>query len=432
VRSLSVSAVALCSAVALALVLTAANACAIEAWQQFRGPDGQGHSHSTGLPTQWSESTGIVWKSALPGLGHSSPVFVDRQLWMTAGVNEGKSLRVLCVDAETGMLLNDLEIFTPSDPPHINAKNSYASPTAAIEPGRVYVHFGTVGTACIDTATAKPVWTNTEIHWDHQEGPGSSPILYENLLIFHADGRDSQSIVALDKQTGKIVWNTKRSGPISETPDFRKAFCTPLVIHVAGKPQLVSPCADRVIGYDPASGAELWNVDYKGFSNVPRPVFGGGLLYVCTGYMRPQLWAINPSGEGDITQSAVAWKVDKQAPANPSPLLLERELYMVSDQGVLTCLDAGNGEVVWRERLGGNFSASPIAGDGKLYFASEDGVTSVVAPGKEFKLLAANKLDGRIMASPVVYGRHLLLRTGTHLYKVGQPEVEKTVAADGK
>jgi outer membrane protein assembly factor BamB len=427
------SAIALSPALALTFALTVPGAVrAVEAWPQFRGPDGQGHSRSTGLPTQWSESTGIVWKAALPGLGHSSPVFVDRQLWMTAGLNEGKSVRALCVDAESGKLLHDLEVFTPADPPHINAKNSYASPTPVIEAGRVYVHFGTVGTACIDTQTGKPVWTNTDIHWDHQEGPGSSPILHQNLLIFPADGRDNQSIVALDKQTGKVVWNSKRSGPTSDTPDFRKAFCTPLLIEIAGKPQLISPCADRVIAYDPSSGAELWKINYKGFSNVPRPVFGDGLLYVCTGYMRPQLWAIDPSGQGDITQSAVVWKVDKQVPANPSPILIGNELYMVSDQGILTCLDARKGDLVWRERLGGNFSASPIAADKVLYLAGEDGTTSVVATGRKFNLLATNKLDGRIMASPVVYGRHLLVRTASHLYKLGQPEVEKTVASDGK
>jgi outer membrane protein assembly factor BamB len=238
--------------------------------------------------------------------------------------------------------------------------------------------------------------------------------------------------VALDKQTGKVVWNSKRSGPTSDTPDFRKAFCTPLLIEIAGKPQLISPCADRVIAYDPSSGAELWKINYKGFSNVPRPVFGDGLLYVCTGYMRPQLWAIDPSGQGDITQSGVVWKVDKQVPANPSPILIGNELYMVSDQGILTCLDARKGDLVWRERLGGNFSASPIAADKVLYLAGEDGTTSVVATGRKFNLLATNKLDGRIMASPVVYGRHLLVRTASHLYKLGQPEVEKTVASDGK
>jgi outer membrane protein assembly factor BamB len=359
-------------------------------------------------------------------------VFVDRNIWMTTALDEGKSLRGICIDGDTGRLLQSIELFTPAQPPHINAKNSYASPTPVIEASRLYVHFGTVGTACIDTGSGNVLWKNTDLHWDHQEGPGSSPILHENLVIFHADGRDSQSIVALDKQTGQVAWNTKRSGPISDTPDFRKAFCTPLVIDVAGKQQLISPCADRVIAYDPATGSELWKVNYKGFSNVPRPIYGNGLLYVCTGYMKPQLWAIDPSGQGDITQSSVVWKVDKQVPANSSPILVDQQVYMVSDQGILTCLDALKGDVLWKERVGGNHSASPIAADGKLYFCSEDGATTVVKVGRQFELLGSNKLDGRIMASPAVYGRNLLLRTATHLYKLGQPEPEKTAATETK
>jgi outer membrane protein assembly factor BamB len=387
-------------------------------WPQFRGPGGQGHAGSHELCIEWSESRNVTWKAAVPGKGWSSPVIAGNTIWLTSAIDGGKSLRATAIDRCSGRPIHDVEIANPTNPPKINDKNSYASPTPVIDDGRLYVHFGTFATACLDAASGKLLWRCDELKLDHTEGPGSSPVICGDLLIIHCDGIDVQFVVALDKLTGRVRWKTPRSGPFKDDPQQRKAFCTPLVIDVEGRPQLISPGAERVAAYDPTNGKELWHVNYDGFSNVPRPVFGNGLLFIATGYMRPQMWAIRPGGEGDLTDGAVVWRCAKQAPANPSPILLGNELYMVSDAGVASCLDAATGSEHWHKRLGGNFSASPVAAGGRIYFSSEEGATHVIEAGKQIKLLAANQLDGRLMASPAVAGDSLFLRTDTHLYRI--------------
>jgi outer membrane protein assembly factor BamB len=407
------------------LVFLSAHAPAAE-WPQFRGPTGQGHAEAQDLPIRWSESEHVTWKTAIPGTGWSSPVIDGPQIWMTTAVDDGRSLRAVCVDRDSGRIVRDVEVFRIEQPAAINPKNSYASPTPVLADRRLYVHFGTFGTACVNADTGDLVWRNQELKLEHKEGPGSSPVLWRNLLIVTCDGLDVQFVAALQEDTGHVAWKTRRSGANNPNPDFRKTFGTPLVINVDGQDQLVSLGADRLYGYDPATGEELWWVDYKGFSNVPRPLFAHGLIYVCTGFTRPQFWAIRPGGRGDVTQTHVAWKFTREAPKNPSPIIVGQELYMVSDRGVLTCLDALTGEARWIERLGGNYSASPVYPvypDGRLYFCSEEGQTFVLAPGKEFKLLAANQLDGRLMASPAVAGDALFLRTDGHLYRIEQPVI---------
>lgn len=397
----------------------AATARADENWYQFRGPGGQGMSDSTGLPVTWSETENITWKVPLPGRGWSSPVVWDGQIWMTAATDDGHSLHALCVDPASGHLLHDVDVFKVDKPPHLNAKNSYASPTPVIEPGHVYIHFGTMGTACLATDTAKILWTNRDLQLDHQMGPGSSPIIYHDLLIFNCDGMDVQYVVALDKHTGKIAWKTNRSVKPDARIDRRKAFCTPLVVPIHGRDVLISPGAGAVIAYEPSSGQELWKVSYApGYSNVPRPVYGHDLIFIGTGYDKAQLWAIKPEGHGDVTATNVAWKFTKQAPLNPSPLLWEDQLYIVSDNGVATCLNAVTGETFWTHRLGSDFSASPVWAEERVYFPSESGATTVVQTGHEYKELAVNHLDGRIMASPAIVGHAIILRTDTHLYRI--------------
>jgi outer membrane protein assembly factor BamB len=402
------------------VVLGLAGMCdAADHWPQFRGPDGQGHASASGLPTEWSEQKNIVWRTPIPGEGWSSPVIFGDQIWMTtAEGNEEKSLRAVCVDRETGKLLRNVEVFSLAEPGTVNAKNTFASPTPVIEAGRLYVHFGTFGTACLSTETGKLLWTNRDLKLDHKEGPGSSPILYGDLLIFNCDGMDVQYVVALDKHSGRVVWKTDRSGPTAENPDLRKAYSTPLVITVDGQDQLISTGADRVIAYEPATGKEIWVVYYKGYSNVPRPVFGDGRLIISTGFTKPQLWAIRPQGRGDLTETNVLWRFLKQVPANPSPLLVGDEVYMVSDRGVATCIDAKTGEACWTERLGGNYSASPMFADGRVFIFSEDGKTFVLEPGRKYHVLATNQLDGRIMASPAMLGRTIYLRTDKYLYRI--------------
>jgi outer membrane protein assembly factor BamB len=402
-------------------------------WPQFRGPGGQGHGDATNLPVRWSENEHVTWKTAIPGTGWSSPVIRGSQIWVTTAIDDGRSLCAVCVDRKTGAISHNVEVFHVDQPEMINPKNSYASPTPVLDEGRLYVHFGTYGTACLNADTSEVQWRNQELKLEHKEGPGSSPVLWQDRLILTCDGLDVQFVAALHTDTGHLVWKTPRTGANNPNLDFRKTYGTPLVITHEGQHQLISTGADRVYAYDPASGKELWWANYKGFSNVPRPLYAHGLLYICTGFARPQLWAIRPGGKGDVTETHVVWQFAREAPKNPSPIIVGQELYMVSDRGVLACLDALSGKELWTHRLGGNYSASPVYADGRLYFCSEEGQAFVLAPGKEFKLLATNQLDGRLMASPAVVERALFLRTDTHLYRIEQrPEVIKADAVTGE
>ncbi|HEX3657734.1 MAG TPA: PQQ-binding-like beta-propeller repeat protein [Pirellulales bacterium] len=408
----------------LALLLMPATAWAADDWPQFRGPDGQGHAPANAQPPlTWSEQENVRWKTAIPGEGWSSPVVLGRQIWMTTAVDRGHSLRAVCVDRDSGSVLHDVEVFRIEQPESVNAKNSYASPTPVIEDGRVYVHFGTNGTACLATATGSILWKNNSLKLEHKEGPGSSPILYREFLIVNCDGMDVQYVVALDKHTGRIAWKTDRTGKPADNPDWRKGYSTPLVIQVAGQTQLISSGASQVVAYDPSNGRELWKVRYKGFSVVPRPIFGDGLLFVVTDFGRPQLWAMRPGGSGnqgsgDLTDTAVAWQATRQISAAPSPLLVGEQLYLVTNRGVASSLDAKTGKSIWTERLGGDYSASPTLAGGRIYIPAEDGRTYVLEPAREYKLLATNQLDGRQMATPAFCGAAIFLRTDKHLYRI--------------
>lgn len=389
-------------------------------WPQFRGPQGDGQAGSPGLPVEWSERKNVRWKQPIPGIGWSSPVIMGGQIWLTTAVEEGKSLHAICVEEASGKILHDIEVFRVKIPVAIHNTNSHASPTPVIEPGRVYVNFGTSGTACIDTATGKILWTNTELSLDHEVGPGSSPILYENLLILTCDGYNVRYVVALDKSTGKVVWNKPRPGELNKSGTINKAFSTPLMVRVDSNRQLaVSPSAQQVVAYEPKTGEVAWLVRYDGFSNVPRPVVGWGKVFVCTGYPKPEIWAIRLDGKGDVSNTHVDWVYKGQVPAKPSPIIVDTRLYMIADStGVLTCLDCFTGKEVWKKRLDSGYSASPICADGLLFFCQENGVTHVIEPGPRFHRVAENHLNGRQMASPAVSGKALYLRTDSHLYRI--------------
>lgn len=391
---------------------------AIEGWPQFRGPTGQGHAQAGGLPLHFSETNQVKWKTAIPGTGWSSPVILENKIWFSTALEEGRSLRAIGVDQESGRILHDVEIFTVEKPEFKHALNSYASPTPVVEKGRVYISFGDYGTACLDTGNGKVIWKNRELRLDHENGPGSSPILFEDKLIIPCDGTNVQYIAALYKKDGTVAWRTDRSGKIDKAPPMKKAYSTPLVVPVGGKAQLIIPAAEYLYSYDPHQGRELWKLHYPGFSNVPRPIFGHGLLYICTGFGKPELWAIRPDGQGDVGEKQVAWKVTRQAPAKPSPILVGEHLFMVSDNGIATCLDAKTGKEKWQERLGAEFSASPVYASQHLFFPSHDGRVFVIAPAPEFKPVATNQFASGFMASPAVVDNALFLRSKTHLYRI--------------
>ncbi len=398
----------------------AGRAVPAEDWPQFRGPTGQGHSTERGLPLDWSESRNVIWKTPVPGTGWSSPVVAGGRVWLTTAV--GDSLRALAFDRATGREAVNVEVFRADRSGALNPKNSRASPTPIVDGGRVYVHFGADGTAAL-TEAGEIVW-RTRLRYESQHGGGGSPALHDGLLIVNCDGNGGDAfVVALDARTGKTRWKTWRRSPADQ------AYSTPLVIRTGDRDAVVSVGAFRTAAYDPATGKELWRVSYgDGFSNVPRPVFGHGLVYIATGFQQAALLAVRADGTGDVTKTHVAWTLQRGAPHTPSPLLVGDELYIVNDTGIASSVDARTGAMRWQHRLGGNHSASPVYADGRVYFLSEDGVATVIAPGPEFKLLSTNRLDGATLASMAISDGSIFIRTNSHLYRIGaQQPITATV-----
>ncbi|MGH9718863.1 MAG: PQQ-binding-like beta-propeller repeat protein [Bryobacteraceae bacterium] len=395
-----------------ALLISLSLCLLAEDWPEFRGPTGQGHSTERGLPLTWSESENVRWKAPIPGRGWSSPAILGDRIWLTSSLNDGGSLHAISLDRESGRVLLDVEVFRPSGGGPMNQKNNHASPTPILEGDRVYVHFGPLGTACL-SSDGKVLWKQ-KLSYEPQHGPGGSPALHGDLLIINCDGLDTQYVTALDKKTGRVRWKSPRRGS--------QAYVTPLMIRVGERSLAISTGAFRTVAYEPETGKEVWSVRYgQGFSNVPRPVYAHGLVFLCTGFFEPRLLAVRPDGKGDVTESHVAWSAQRGVPLTPSPIVVGNELYMVSDNGILSCLDAKTGKPHYQQRLGGNFSASPVFADGRIYFLNEDGEASVIAPGTEFKKLATNRIDERTLASFAVAGGSIFIRGERRLYRVVRP-----------
>lgn len=406
----------------LCLTVVVLSQAASADWPQFRGPGGQGISEADQIPVRWSDTENVVWKTPIDGLAWSSPAVVEGRIYITTAVpvsgGASQSLRALCLDAAAGSVIWDKELFQQTGEVEIHGKNSHASPTPLVDSGRVYVHFGPHGTACL-TTDGEVVWTTQKLEYGPRHGTGASPALAGDVLVIPCDGWDVQYVVGLERASGEIRWKTERD--TNPTKGF--SFSTPLVIEAGGRTQAVCPGSDAVFAYDPATGDKLWRVRYgDGYSVVPRPLYAHGLVYVCTGYNQPLLLAIDPTGSGDVTDSHVKWSVRRAVPHNPSPIVVGDELYFVSDQGVATCVDARTGDQHWQERFGGNFSASPVAADGKVYFQDENGTAIIVAAGPEFRELARNDWGGgvRTFASYAVLDGALIMRSETHLYRVEQ------------
>src|SRR5262245_26348786 len=399
-----------------------------ENWPQFRGPDGTGHSDARSLPLYWSETRNVIWKTAIHDRGWSSPVIYGKQIWLTSAREDGRELFVLCIDRDTGKMIRDWKLFDVAQPQFVHPFNTHASPTPVIEKGRVYVTFGAAGTACIDTKTFRILWERRDIECNHFRGAGSSPILFRNLLLMHFDGSDRQFVMALDKMTGKTVWQTGRSidfqdldkdGKPAADGDLRKAFSTPQVERINGRWEMISLGAKAAYSYDPFTGRELWRVEERGqHSASTRPVIGHGMIFFPTGFSAGQLFAVRTGGEGLITDTHVVWKVKRAVSNKPSILLVDDLIYMIGDAGIASCIDAKTGEQVWQQRIGGEYSASPVYADGRLWFFSEDGKTTVLKPGRVFEQVGENRLDEGFLASPAIAGKAFYLRTRTHLYRI--------------
>lgn len=391
-------------------------------WSEFRGPAGTGHSDATGLPREWSETQNVAWKAAVHGRGWSSPVVLGGQVWLTTATRDGRELSVLAFDRESGRVLHDILLFRVPKPEDTARYNSFASPTPVIEDGRVYVHFGSYGTAALDTRTGKTLWERRDLPCNHWRAPGSSPVLHGELLIVHFDGYDLQYAVALDKKTGRTVWKADRTHDYAtDDGDLKKAYATPVVIEAGGRSQLISQAAKAVLSLDPRTGRELWRVRYDSHSAATRVLTANGLLYVGSGRGPSELLAIRPDGTGDVTATHVAWKAARGIGSSPSPLLVGDLIYTVADKGgVVTCLDAKTGAEVWRSRTGAAANtASPLFADGSLYFFAEDGSGLMLAPGREYRELGRAQLaEGGVMATPAIAGRALFVRTESHLYRI--------------
>jgi outer membrane protein assembly factor BamB len=426
------------------LLVFAATGHSGESWPQFRGPDGQGHSDATDLPADWDNPENILWKTSIPGRGWSSPVVMDGQVWLTTALEtEGSaelrkrqlegdtfadskdvvqsvSLHAIGIDLHTGTVLHDLVLVDIDEPVPIHSLNSYASPTPVLAPERLYCDFGRMGTFCVDVNRGEVVW-HQQLQQIHSVGPGSSPLLVDGLLILTCDGLVEQFVAALDTATGEMVWRTSRPPMSGDDGELHKAFSTPILVGSAAGQQLFVPGAQWAAAYEPRTGKEIWRMQHgEGFSLVPRPVAAGGIVYMYTGFAGKGLLAIRIDGHGVVTDSHVVWNQNGVASMRPSPLLINGRIYTVTESGVASCVNAETSEIVWRKRLGGNFSASLLFAANQIYACSEEGVVTVFQTGDEYQELEKHYLEERIMASPAVVGESILLRTGDYLYRIGR------------
>lgn len=404
---------------------------ASDQWLMFRGPTGQGIADAKDVPIKWKEkddsgpAENIKWKTELPGQAWSSPVVNGNQIWMTNASLDGKSLRVLRAALDTGKIEIDQEVFHIDEPEFKHATNSYASPTPVLDPDRVYVYYGTYGTACLSTKDGSKIWENRKLPHNTQNSAGSTPIPYKDKLLICMDGMDTQFQVALNKSDGSVAWKTARSMPVvNKKEDMKKAYGTPLVYQFEGKDQMVAPAAEGFYAYDPNTGKELWRLKQPGFSNAPTAVYANGLLYMSTGFTPPQLWAFKPAAGSeaslDLPPDNVKWKIKGQAPCPtiPSPIAVGERLYMLSDTGALSCINTSTGAIVWTEKMNGEWATSPTLIDGRIYLFDRKGRGIVFDPGDKFIKIAENTLEDGCMASPAVVGKAIILRTKKALYRI--------------
>lgn len=428
------------------VVLFLATTHAASPWPQFRGPAGDGIVFDQSVPLKFGEKENLAWKTVLPGKAWSSPVIADGVIWATtavevfpteeeriellraAGIEEKKfkqlavaktiQLKLLALDFETGKLLSTIDLGEIETPDPIHSLNSYASPTPVIDGPNIYCHFGTYGTYCVDRKSRQIAWQR-RLPLDHSVGPGSSPFIDGQRLILIQDGMERQYVAALDKTTGETLWESDRPEMDAPTGDQKKSYCTPIKItDRLGREQLICMGSQWMVAYEPASGQEIWKVRHgKGFSVVPRPVYADGVVYFATGFGGTQLWAVKVDGSGDVTDTHVAWFVKKGIPTKPSPIVHDGLIYVMEDNGIASCLEAQTGEEVWKKRIGGKYSASPLMIGNRIYLASHEGTVTVISVGRDSEVLAENQLEGQIMASPAVVDNSLVLRTAEAMYR---------------
>jgi outer membrane protein assembly factor BamB len=398
-------------------------------WLEFRGPGGRGEMPESRLPSEWTGDA-VLWRQTPPGRGWSSPVIVDNEVWFTAAIEhrpedserspvERLELIAQCLSLDDGRLLHQVALFDVADPVELHPLNSYASPTPVVAGDRVVCSFGDMGTACVRRSDGFVLWKDDHFALDHETGPGSSPVVWRDRVLLNLDGTDRQSVAALDLDSGKVLWETPRSGELHPDGMMKKAFCTPLILEQGGGAVVVSPGANWVYGYDPEDGRELWKTGYGqlGFSNVPRPVLADGLMLVCTGYNVASLLALRPTQDGRGTPE-LAWRHDRKVPTMPSPIATGGRIFMVSDDGVATALETATGRKLWQQRMGGSFSASPVLAGQVLVFGNRDGEVVLVRPADEYEEIARHQLDGALMATPAPLEDGIVIRTASSICRI--------------
>jgi len=398
-----------------------------ENWTHFRGSDLSGISTMEKAPLKWDADKGIAWKSDIHGKGWSSPVVYGNQIWITTAAEDGSELFAVCIDYATGKIIYDIKLFTPSDIPGKHDFNSYATPTPCIEKGSVYVHFGSLGTACLNTSDGSVRWKRTDLKCNHVQGPGSSPVLYRNLLILHYEGTDVRFITALDKSTGMTVWKTDRpTEPYVPLPQIgTKAYITPLILTIKGRDMLISNGSAVTIAYDPLTGKEIWRVVRGAESTIAMPFSEKGIVYFYTGFMVDkekgnfsELLAVNPDGSGDITNTNIIWRLRTQPLQLLTPVIKDGLIYTVDSENNMMCIDASSGTEIWKERKKSKFNASAVYAAGNIYFFSVRGETEIIRTGRKPGIIARNILNNQIWATPAFVRNSIILRTDKYLCRI--------------
>lgn len=404
-------------------------------WPSFRGPTRQGISMEKDLPLKWSASDNVAWKTAIPGQGWSSPIVWGDRVFVTSATDNGTKCHVICVDRKSGKIAWDKEVFEQV-PRRKESKNSYATPTPVTDGQHVFAVFGDGSVAAL-TVDGSLVWTNREVQFYSRHGLGASPLLHGGLLIMPYDGSnpigspgtypkvsdeerlgwqipwDKSFIAALDTKTGRRVWTGRRGMS-------RIAHVSPLVVPIDGKEVLVSGAGDRVQGFNPKTGEQLWSVYCQGEGVTPSPVVADRRLFASSGFEKTTLRSIRlGQATGDVTQTHIEWEQKKGVPTQPSPIYVTPYLYAITDGGIATCYAPDDGEIIWQERVGGNHCASPVYGEGRIYFLSEAGETTVIGVGSQFKILATNPLNEKCQASIAISQGQFFIRGEKHLYGLG-------------
>ena len=385
-------------------------------WNQFRGDTAQGHADAS-LPTLWSAgSKNIKWRTIIPGKAWSSPILADGNIIISnarnSGIGEKVILETLCLNASSGEVIWQKPLFSYSSLPRIHRKNSYASPTPFYDGNYIFVHFGNLGTVCLNK-NGDIIWKKI-FEYNPVHGSGCSPVVYGNSLFFSADGADDPCFYSIDKLTGRILWKAMRNTQSKKT----FSFCTPLLVPRGNSIQIISPASDYVFSYS-LDGKELWRSNYPGgYSVVPRPVYHDGVVFVSSGYDRSTLYAIKVDGYGDVTNSKILWQTSKSVPRNSSFIIANDLLFMAADNGVVSCLDVKTGDLIWMERGGGSCSSSLLFANELIYLTDETGETFIFDAKENFRLKFQNKLGERTLASHMVLEHSILIRTENAVYRI--------------